>query len=585
MATISRTGSCPIFLDYIIKQALIPRSSDPTEEFLRLTQYNCYWIDIPSYQRGIVWDDELFEELLQSTSIFLGSAILGHFSVPQDRVGFEKLPSTVTHYQILIDGLQRFSIGTALLTLLHHLVLSDHPTLSNDAVHFAGLKLQASNYAPIYQHNDNELRNHKRKAVRDSYTEFRSVLSRWLQNEFEAGRGATLADAVQRLFLQRQISPDTYYGFTSVYDVTNTFIGLNTVREQLSTVDWLRSVIIDKGGYWNSATIENVDNRFTEVFMSQNGKGAERDLLPFAAIILECLATGGTLYPDMVFPSWPVRLQESEVMNFLDFVDAMFNERNNPFYNEIRKCGTIPFAGCICYYYRQYITTQQYPSFLSGGQNEDAELLTYLRGNYRVLFDGRIGRTRNYAKKLLIENISLASISEELSQDFIGRTLLQQVDYSWLQARLKDTEKGRAPRIFNACLLPVHGAIPIFTPHNYGARASQYQIDHIIPDTALIENAPGESEGRLVMNFAPIRKTANNRQSNLQCSSKINLSGSYNAECTNDPTVHPYIEWLVNNQSNYGSFLDRQDLLQPNSTPAIADERIVWLADRLKDRI
>lgn len=585
MPSISRTGSCPIFLDYIVKQALIPRFSEPTEEFLRLTQYNCHWIDIPSYQRGIVWDDVLFEELLQSTSVFLGSAILGHFPILPDRVNFEKLPSSVTDYEILIDGLQRFSIGTALLTLLHPLVLADHPSLPNVAVRFAALKVQGSNFAPIYQHNDLELQNHRRRAVRESYAEFRNVLSRWLKNEIENGRGDMLANNIQRLFLQRQIAPDTYYGFTSVYEVTNTFIGLNTIRETLSIVDWLRSVIVDKGGHWDSVTIENVDNRFTEVFMRENGKGSEQELLPFAAIILECLATGGRLYPEKVFPSWQTGFLDSEVMNFLNFVEAMVNEQNNPFYNEIRKCGAIPFAGCICYYYRNYLTTQQHPSFISGSQNEDVELLMYLRANYRVLFDGRIGRTREHSKRLLIENITLADISEELSQYFIGRSLLPPVDRLWLQARLRDTEKRRAPRVFNACLLPVHGAIASFSPHKFGTSTTQYQVDHLIPESALIENAPGESEGRLITNFAPVRRTVNNRQTNLMCSLKICMGGSYDSECTNDSNVHPYIFWLVQNQNNYVSNLDRQELLQPIANPPIGDERIRWLTDRLINRI
>lgn len=585
MPTISRTGACPIFLDYIVKQALIPRFSAQTQEFKRLTQYGYRWIDIPSYQRGIVWDDELFENLLQSPSIFLGSAVLGHFSVPLDRIGFENLPSSVTDYEILIDGLQRFSIGTALLTILHPWVLSDHPLLSNDAVHFAALKAQASNFAPIYQHNDNELDKHRRKAVSDSYTEFRSILGRWLQKEFTAGRGIALANNIQRLFLERQIAPDSYYGFTSVYDVTNTFIGINTVREQLSTIDWLRSVIIDKAGAWDPSIIKNVENRFTEVFMRQNGKGIEGELQPFAAIILECLATGDILHPEKVFPSWQTGLQDSEVMKFLDFVEKMFNEKNNVFYNEIRKCGTIPFAGCICYYYRNYLSTQQCPSFLSNGQNEDPVLLLYLRANYRVLFDGRIGRTREYSKRLLVENISLADISEEISQDFLGRNLLSTVDQLWLQSRLKDTEKSKAQRVFNACLLPIHGAINSFSPHDYGTKTTQYQIDHIIPESSLQENYPGEAEGRLITNFAPVRRSANIRQSNIMCSLKICSNGSYDTECINDPNVHPYIIWLVQNQSTYVSKLDLQELLQPNSNPAIGDERIIWLTDRLINRI
>ena len=63
--SISRTGGCPPFLEYITRQALIPRFSGPVNQSLmNLAAYGSFrWIEIPSYQRGVVWDDELFEKL------------------------------------------------------------------------------------------------------------------------------------------------------------------------------------------------------------------------------------------------------------------------------------------------------------------------------------------------------------------------------------------------------------------------------------------------------------------------------------------------------------------------------------------
>src|SRR5207248_162283 len=106
------------------------------------------------------------------------------------------------------------------------------------------------------------------KAVRESYIEFRQTLANWIDNEFNQGRAQELADKIQYLFLQRQIAPDIYYGFQSEYDVSSTFIGLNTVRVQLNIVDWLRSLIVDRGSAsgWVHATLAAIDNRFTEVF-------------------------------------------------------------------------------------------------------------------------------------------------------------------------------------------------------------------------------------------------------------------------------------------------------------------------------
>src|SRR2546426_869951 len=124
---INRTGACPPFIEYVTKQALIPRATVPTPEFIQLTRFSFRWIDIPSYQRGLVWDEEIFEELVGSKSIFLGNAILGAFPLPTPRGTFAQVPATATHFEILIDGLQRFSIGTALLNILHIWVLTDNP--------------------------------------------------------------------------------------------------------------------------------------------------------------------------------------------------------------------------------------------------------------------------------------------------------------------------------------------------------------------------------------------------------------------------------------------------------------------------
>ena len=82
-------------------------------------------------------------------------------------------------------------------------------------------------------------------------------------------------------------------------------------------------------------------------------------------------------------------------------------------------------------------------------------------------------------------------------------------------------------------------------------------------------------------NFAPLRRTANNRQTNLACSQKLNAGGSYANECLMDPSVHPYVRWLVANQAPFGMQLDIQALLQSGTLPPIAQQRIEWIADQL----
>lgn len=585
---IQRTGACPIFLEYVTRRALIPHTTTPTPEFQQLTQYGFDWMDIPSYQRGLVWDDEKLEELLGSRSRFLGNAILGQFPIPPTRQdGFSRVPSGVDVYDLLIDGLQRFSIGTACLSILHTLVLAHNPTHAAAAPLFKPLRTHAATFAPVYQQNDTELQNHPRQAVRDSYNAFRNMLGNWLTRELE-NDPADIAKKLQHLFLERQIAPDTYHGFTSSAEIANTFIGLNTVRVQLNIVDWLRSIIIEQGSRhgWNQGDVEDIENQFSQIFLEARGTAPERDLMPFAAITKDTLVEQPNRAAIHIFPSWETGLQVSEVKAFLEFVAAIFESHRNPFFHEIRQCGAIPLAACICFYYRQFLSTGIMPSFISGGSSEDDELHAFLRATYRVLFDGRIGRTRSFAENLIrIKTPDLIAAANAISQSFLGHDLATAVDSDWLSASLRKGDARRSMRVFNACFLPAHGQPLSFAPQNYGPKAQDYQIDHLIPKSALMKNQPGEADVNMLPNFAPIRRTANNRQSNIACSSKLVTGGNFEAEVATDPDVHPYVRWLVTNQARYGNQLDRQELLLPNATPSWSQERINWLSDHLLTRL
>jgi len=585
--SISRTGECPIYLEYIAKQALIPRSRQPSPEFLEVTKYDFHWIDIPSFQRGLVWNEELLEELLASRSNFIGNAILGSFPVDRAVAGFVNLPHSSSKYEVLIDGLQRFSIGTAILSILFPLVLSETPERGDDAGHFAALKMRAVMWGPVFQHNDHELRNHQRRAVADSYQAFRKKLKTWIVGRFDSSAAPALANETIQLFLQRQIAPDIYHGFSSVYEVASTFIGLNTVRVQLNIVDWLRSVIIDQGGQagWTPDVIETLENRFTSTFNRENGVGPEADLIPLASILKEILTEGSNESKKRVFPSWGNTFLVEEVERLLDFVEQVWDHDGNAYAREIRLCGAIPFAALILYFYRRLLQDDYETSFLKGGDLDDASLLEFLRGYYRVVFEGRVARTREYAKRLLLLDETLEETATQLSRNFIGKTLADPVDRDWLLATLKAADQKRARQIFNACLLPENGTGSAFHPHRYGGKAEDYQIDHMIPASVLEPHQPGGPEGQLLMNFAPIRKTTNVKQLNIQCSHKLAEGGVYQMECMNNEDTHPYLRWLVESQGTEGSRLDVQELLQTAATPYLAAPRIEWIADRLITRL
>jgi hypothetical protein len=587
---ISRTGTCPRFVEYITKQALIPKNGQLSPEFQRIVEYGGFlWIDIPSYQRGIVWDDEKFEELLSSTSIFIGNAILGAFPVDRTRHEFATLPANVNQYLILIDGLQRFSIGTAVLNWLAPRVFAAHPTQPLAAPFFAGLKTACESLTPVFQHNDQALRMHDRTAVRESYSNFSNTLALWLESEFTKGNYEELASKILHLFLRRQISPDIYHGFLNPYDVANTFIGLNTVRVQLGIVDQLRSVIVDQASQckWLATDIEQMENRFTEVFVDDKSGTERGDLRPFAAVILAALIEDKCQNAVFVFPEWKSALSRTCVSSFLDFVEEITLADIHPTVREIRLTGTIPFAGLLCYYYRRFLQTGNKPSFIKGGSDEDAELLFFLRANYRALLSGKIGRTRIYARKLLIENQSLAEVSDELSFNIVQVTLGDRIDRARLVAMLKVTDQKKAPRVFNGCLLPDNAVDTSFEPLIFGTKAKHYQVDHIYPDSAVTEYDPGHVEAKTILNFAPIRRTANNKNSNLKAADKMKPGGSYERECNEDEYHHPYLDWLIETQGSLGSHLDDQEKLQDMMVDDvnIGGARLEWLVEALLPRL
>jgi hypothetical protein len=585
---ISRTGECPIFLKYVTEQALIPRYRQPSQQFQDLTRFNFHWIDVPTFQRGLVWDEEMLEDLLASHSSFLGNAVLGSLPIPSDRSKFSHLPSSVASYEVLIDGLQRFAIGTALLSILFPLVLSDTPERGDDAAFFAALN-QARTWAPVFLHNDVELQGHARKAVSDSYKAFRENLVQWVRGRFDAGQAQQFAEQVNKLFLQRQIAPDIYHNFGSLSEVTSTFIGLNTVRVQLNLVDWLRSVVIDQGAsIWSPQDIEDLENRFSEIFNQDSGMRPDPELIPLVAVLKEVLTEGSLSDKQKIFPTWGPALQISEVEELLTFVEQFVAYDGNPFVREIRLCGAIPFAAIILYYYRRKIAEGYDASFFEGGTADDVELLALLRAYYRVVLAGKVGKTGEYARRLLLSNVTLSDVADGLSRGFLnGKALADLVDRDWLVAALKSSDQKRSRIVFNACLLPEHGTGTTFSPHRYGKSTNDYQIDHLIPASVIKSNLhqPGGAEGQLLMNFAPISRTTNVRQLNICCAVKLSPGGVYANEVATRPDSHPFVQWLVNNQGSYASHLDNQELLQTAARPPIAQERIDWIAERLLNRL
>jgi hypothetical protein len=574
-----------LFYEYVVGHMLLPAKAIPPENLLLLSQHNCQWLEVPTYQRGIAWTLSEVEELLRSDSVLLGNVILGQFAVTQKPRGV--LPPNVREYVVLVDGLQRLSIGTILLSLLYPRVFSSTPSWAAEAGRYTALAARCSTMAPIFQHNDRELAGHPRQAVSESYRILREAMAMYLEDMVARGDGELLARLIVNLFLHKQVAQDLYFNFTTPVEMTNTFIGLNSVRVDLSPVDLLRSHVVDRAmdSGWRQSEVEDVENTFTSVFTTRERPNQE--LLPLASILLEALTAGSAA--THVFPSWEAGLRRDDVERLLECVRRTMEVGGSGYVQEIRATGAIPFAGMICYYYRRLIAdSAKSPSFWAGGTVEDAELHPFLCANVRALLAGRIGRTREAASRLLSPSgPSLLECAEHIAETYSRGRVSQPVDRDWLRSVLRRIDQRRAPRIFNACLLPerAEGWGKQFAPDSYGVRSMQYHVDHLIPRSVIEVDEPGELEAEALVNFAPLPSNLNKVAKATSCSHKLGGGGVYETYVKGHKSPHPYCSWLAATQGSLGSDLDRQDLLEPNQKPDLVGARLDWLVERLGSRL
>lgn len=584
---IDRAGPVPPYWTYLVEAVLIPSSAPPDQNLLTLQTAGLRWIHIPNFQRGISWQTEQVAEFLASDSILLGNVILGQF--PASDASFPYLPTSQSHYHVLVDGLQRLAVGTMLLALLHDRVLSPAPSRPNATPHFAGVTALVQSRAAVYLHNDAEFTKHPRRAVRDQYLSLRSSLDQWIEDEFESGQVVTLAENVTRTMTVKQIAIDVYFNFPGHLALMNTFLGLNTVRVDLGPVDLMRSWIVEKASTdgWSVTDIEDVENQFTEVFTRAEQPDAE--LLPFVKVVLDLIrsTSGGQT---KIFPSWSESLDRAEVDRFLQFVADMKTAAGNHYFDEIRACGSNPLAILFSFYYRQLVKAGQSPDFLTGGSSDDANLHMFLLACYRALLDGKIGRTRDFAANCLRDQyVTLADVANEISTQVLHIGLSMSVDAGWLRGALLQADKNRAKRVFNAMRLPSKqtGFGSPFAPMAFGRRSVDYHIDHLIPESMLVANQAGYGECNGIKNFAPLPSNQNRVAKATSCSSKLGENGIYDAYVTGAGTVHQYAVWLVKDHAKQyqPSQLDNQALLETNATPAIGDARLEKIVTELLDRL
>ena len=602
---IQRSGPTPNFYEYVTKYALVPNFNRgnlrPVLDLLP------QFIEIPKFQRGVAWDVDKISELYNSQSILLGNVIMGQF--PSNNK-FPNLPPAINTYNYLIDGLQRFSVGTLMLNALHELVLKTNCECPNESQYFLGLSAFVTNFSPIYLHNHSELLNHPRIAIQQPYQILYQDFYIFLKNQFASGYASSIASDINRLFINRQVAIDIYFNFASPLEIMSTFLGINTVRVDLSTIDLVRSNIIEKGeiSSWTSTQIEDIENRFTEVFTTQNGS-PDGNLLPFIGVVWEVFKSSKQI---VLFPSWVNNLQINEVEDFLDFVENFKNSPvlQNPFIQEIKNSGSAPYAILIAVYYYKFIQYGSTPSFFnSGGTNEDSELHKFLISCYRGVIEGGIGKTRVIAEDVLIKadilpgmtrpyknNLfpkDMGLIAEEMCFRFSQMSISSNYNSQVLTMILNRVNKTKAKAIFNALLLPdkSQGCGGVFGTITFGTstRRREFNVDHLIPEALSQRTLQGFEEINTIRNFAPLPCNQNRIAKATNCSSKLLGQGIYNSYVTNPQGyfVHPYCYWLVNNHAlNYSSqVLDSQLNIEQGSIPDLGSLRIDYIVNQLANKL
>jgi hypothetical protein len=582
---INRQGPCQAYFEYICYSAVtgIPNGSDvPANIQHLLPPGTSYILFIPPYQRGIEWSQEDIEDFINSSSVLLGNVIMGLF--PQ------------SNYNELVDGLQRFSVGTGLLHNLWHKALSATPTnaIAGQLFQATLLPQRLQLYFPIVEHNHNTLLNHPRRAISEQYAKQYSIINSYIDGYLNSPNTLqAFVNLIANLFWGRQVSIDQYVGFQDSIQLSNTFIGLNTIRVELSAIDLLRSYIVQKGYAvnWTAADIDSIENDITDTFVSDNGK-VNKLLEPFAKVCLLSIQSVNNLSPLYLFPNW-TNLTTPDVTTFLDFVEAFkdkidFNNGNKYLY-EVSKCGGLSFSLLLMHYYQEFIqqTTHTVQAFIQNIQN--SELHTLLRATYRIFLESNLGRLyfllENSARR---QYMNAASLADAINSVTNAGALTGPVNRNWLIQSLGKVDKAKSQRVFNACLLPTQTNAQSFAPLFYGKRNNSWNIDHIIPNVSLVTNAAGYDEGDRIQNFCPTLRQYNANMNNTPAQTKLAVGNLYDQMIhdiqQNGLTLHPYLTRLISisralNPQNLLN--DQSQLLLTATATNLGDHRISEIADIL----
>jgi hypothetical protein len=334
---IRRAGETPPYvqlaIDYVVATPAIP----PAVSSLKLQL-----IQVPSFQRLIVWRQENIDSLLDSKSAMFGTVIFANF--PDEP-------------WVLVDGLQRFATATSLLSSLYPEVLSPNASNRSAAAYFTRLATMAASFQAVFDHNADALRNHPRQALRESFGLLEDDITNLVTTELTL-HPSEFAARVERMFLDKQVAIDPYFNFQRRVELTNTFMNMNSQGIDLSPVDLLRAKLVDQAmaRNWNAADIELMENDFTDVFEDPLSKSTLKAL---GTLLNE--AVDESQPRANVFPDWD-HLTKTQVDELVSFISASILcartaglPISSRYLTEIAECGGFPFSITLLYFFRLHI--------------------------------------------------------------------------------------------------------------------------------------------------------------------------------------------------------------------------------------
>ncbi len=586
--TIKRLGELPPFWQYAVKYALCKNKNDPIKDWSDLVkELDPEPILIPSYQRNIVWKDNEIKEFIGSDAILFGTVILA--SSKDDKA------------TILLDGLQRFALATAMLNYLYPIVLSNEPDRQDLEHKFTILKAEVAAKRSIFQHNDRILSSYPRMGIQESYIRLKNSVNRLFDKEFNEN-ALEFSEKISKMFVKKQIALDPYFDFKDESELIHTFINLNSTGLDLSQVDLLRSLIIQQAEKkkWYDDDITEFENRFTNVFQSKDNKWSKR----LGKYLYDSIKTK----PTLVFKNWD-NLKSEDVDDLLKFIEdfdsalTKEDENNillNPYLYEIFQCGELPITIVFWYYYKYVHLDNKIPDFMDGDYDSTKELHLLLRVFYRRVIDNSLTRLDKHAKKFMCNNLSgniLTDLVDSINNDVKLDNIKSSPNKEWLKINIQKSNSDAIRRIFNACLLPDRNADVInFKPIMYGNKSSMWNLDHMIPKKSKSQDIIDEMNQ--IVNLSPLPSDINVRAKHFPCSKKLSDDGLYPLA----KNKHPYIMWLVsihykkyNNDKIMDSISDKtyEDVpvfdskycLIRNSEYCVGDDRINEIAKQLIDKI